>query len=335
MRGTDSARAVAVALTANSLLAVAKLAAFLFTGSAAMLSEAIHSLADTANQALLAVGIAQSERPADPDHPYGYGRARYVWSLLSASGVFFIGCGATLLHGVTTLLDPQPLADLPLALGVLALAALLDGGSLIVGLGAVRRSARARGVSTWQYILTGDDPSAVHIVAEDGAAMIGVLLAGLAIAIAAVTGDPRWDAAGSIAIGLLMGSSAVFLINRNRRMLLERAASPTLRARFLAVIHRSPFVEEVHDLKATVIGPDAVKLKAEVEFDGHALAREYLEGKDLERLRAHLRTGEDLETFLVEYGDVIVQRLGDEVDRLEAEIQREVPETRHIDLETN
>lgn len=332
---SESARAVAAALTANLLLALAKGTAFLLTGSASMLSEAVHSTADTANQVLLAIGIARSTRPADPQHPYGYGAARYVWSMLSASALFFIGCGATVWHGVTALMDPQPLTDLRLAFAVLAIAATLDGTSLLFALRAVWRSARDDGVSTWSYITRGDDPAAVHVLAEDSTALVGLLLAAGALGMYQLTGDPRYDAAGSVAIGLLMGVSAAFLIDRNRRLLLQRAAPEPQRARFLAVLRASPFVEEVTDVKATVLGPDAVRFKAEVEFDGHALAREHLATLDLAALRRRLDSREALERFLGDYADHIVERLGDEVDRLEGEVHRQVPETAHVDLETS
>lgn len=332
---TDSARAVTIALLADLLLAAAKLTAFAFTGSASMLSEAVHSLADTANQALLAVGVVRSRRPPDPEHPYGYGAARYVWSLLAAAGVFFVGCGATVWHGMMKLVDPPELGQLPLAFGVLALALVVDGASFLVGLSAVRRLARAAGVPVWQYVTRGDDPSAVHVVTEDGVALLGIVIAASALGLSALTGSPTWDALGSIAIGLSMGAGAIFLIERNRRLLLGPAASTSQRTRFLEVLRRSPFVEQVKDVKSEVIGPEALRLKAEIEFDGRALARRYLEGQDMGELSQRLREPAALEHFLVEFADEIVEDLGDEVDRLEEEIRREIPESRHVDLETD
>ncbi len=331
----SSRRAVFTALAADLALAVAKLVAWGLTGSAAMLSEAVHSLADTANQALLVVGQRRALQPADEQHPYGYDRDRFVWALISAVGVVFVGCGVTITHGVRQLFDPHPVEHAALAIGILVLALVLEGISLLTGLHAVRDRARQAGTTLGEALRSDGDTLATAVVMEDGAAVIGALLAIAALGATWVTGDPRYDALGSIAIGVLLGLSAGFLAHRNRTYLLGVAAPARTRARLLAVLEADPVVEHVKDVKVTMIGPDALRFKAEVEFDGRALARAHLAALPHERLAAIRTSDEALQAFLEEYAERLVDALGDAVDDLEAELRAQVPQTRHVDLEAD
>lgn len=325
-------RSLALAVAVDGLMVVIKLAAFAATGSAALLSEALHSGADLANQLLLAVGLRRSRAPADAAHPYGYGRERYVWAMLSATGVLFIGAGATFWNGLQQLLDPHPVERLDIALWTLATALAFDGISFLVALRAVRRQA---GEGSLESALSHRaDPVLVGILAEDGAAIAGVLVAGLGAGLAHVTGEPVFDALGAMGVGLVMGASALFLIDRNRRLLLGRSPAPE-RDAALEVLRESPAVREVMDAKATLIGPDRIRFKAEVVFDGRALAADFLAGHSPEALRERVQTDAALREFLGEFADQVVERLGDEVDRIEDRIQREQPEVVHIDIEVD
>lgn len=183
-----AARSVAVALSANAFLAVAKLVVFLLSGSASMFAEFLHSVADLANQALLAVGLRRSEAPPDAEHPYGYGRERTIWALLAASGVLFLGAGATLWNGLERLVWPGELERLDLALAVLGLALVAEGSSFAV---ALRGLLRSHGREELRETLRHEaDPVLIGVLFEDGAAMVGVLVAGLVVALAHLTGDP-------------------------------------------------------------------------------------------------------------------------------------------------
>ncbi|MGM0576200.1 MAG: cation diffusion facilitator family transporter [Myxococcota bacterium] len=330
-----SARVVLAALLGNVTILLAKLAAFVVTGSASMLSEAMHSLADTANQGTLAVGIRQSRRGADPEHPYGYGRARFVWALVSAVGVLFVGCGVSIYSGIEKVLEPEPLDHLGWAFIVLGVAFVGEGITFTLALRSVRHDARRQEMSVWRYLREGSDPMGVAVFFEDGAALIGVLLAAGALLLTRFLGDPVWDGIGSIAIGVLLGFSAIFLMNKNRDLLVGRAIPPNRRARILRILRRDPVVEGVYDVKSVLLGSDLGRFKAEVEFDGTQVARKFLADVDLDELLERLRTREDLERFLIQYADHIVEALGDEVDRLEEEIRKAAPEVRHIDIETD
>ncbi len=328
----ETSRSLAVAVAVDGLMVVVKLVAFAATGSAALLSEAVHSAADLANQLLLAVGLRRSQAPADAEHPYGYGRERYVWAMLSATGVLFIGAGATFWNGLQQLLHPQPLQRLDLALWTLAGALLFDGASFLVALRAVRQ--QADGGSLSEALSHRADPVVVGIVAEDGAAIAGLAVAGLGAGLAHATGQPAFDALGAMGVGVVMGIGALFLIDRNRRLLLGR--SPEVeREAAVEALRESPAVRTVLDTKATLIGPEQIRFKAEVEFDGRALAADFLAERSAGELRALLESDEALRGFLGEFADRIVERLGDEVDRIEARIREENPDVVHIDIEVD
>jgi len=330
---TTSTRAVAVALFVDFVIGAAKTVAFLLTGSTAIMAEVLHSAADLTNQSLLVVGIVRSRRQPDGEYPYGFGRARYIWALLSAAGVLFVGSGVSVVRGAQQLWAPEPLEHLGWGFVVLAGSLVAESISLAFGLSAVRRSARKSDQSVWRYLRKGPDPMGVAVVLEDAPAVLGVLIALTGLGLAERTGNPAWDGAASIAIGLLLGVSAVFLINRNRRLLLGPAPPSESVARMLAVLEQSPLVARVQDVKVSQLGADAVRFKAEVTFDGRELARRLLAGRDLDATWSTLNGPQALERLLVEFGGEVTEAIGDEVDRLEAEVTEAAPEARHVDLE--
>ncbi len=332
---SGSATAVYAAICGNTVVMVAKFIAFALTGSGAMLSEGIHSFADVSNQALLALGISRSRRKPDPSHPYGYGAARFVWALISAVGIFFVGCGVTIYHGVTTLLHPHPIESGSVALGVLIFSFLIEGATLAVAVRAVTQDAHKQGLTLWGFIREGTDPTGVAVLLEDFAACLGILIAAGAIGLTALTGDPVWDSIGSIVIGLLLGLVAIFLVDRNRVALLGSAAPEKQRSLIVRVLENDPVVESVHDVKATVLGVEGIRFKAEIEFDGEELARRWLSGHPVAELKAEARSDVGLHALLVRYGDHLIDFLGDEIDRLEADIKRVVPQARHVDIEAD
>lgn len=333
---SGSSLAAGAALGANLALASAKLVAAALTGSAAMLSEALHSVGDSVSQISLLVGIRESERRPDRQHPYGYGRSRWVWALISAVGVLFVGAGASVFNGLDKLVTPEPLENLGWAIGVLGAAFLLEGISFLVAVRTVRRAARETGVSMATYMRTGADPVAVAVVLEDGAALVGVAIAAATLALAAMTGEARWDAAGSIAIGGLLATSAVFLVRRNIDLLTGRAIPDRVRAEIIRVLEQTPAVEEVMDVKTTVLGAESARFKAEVEVDGRAVARRWIaeNAERFEALRRALDVDEArLQRILGDFAGEVVDELGAEIDRIEARIRDIAPEIEHIDLE--
>jgi len=185
------------------------------------------------------------------------------------------------------------------------------------------------------YMNKGSDPTGVAVLLEDSAAVIGVLIAGTALTLAWVTGNPVWDAIGSITVGLLLGLVAIFLINRNREILIGMPASELQQTRILTVLARDPVVEAVRDVKTSMLGADGIRFKAEIQFNGEEVARRWLDKQDFADLRKELADEASARAFLVRYGDHLIDFLGDEIDRIEAEIQEAVPEVRHVDIEAD
>ena len=322
--------AVSAAIVGNSIVMAAKFVAFLFTGSAAMLSESLHSLADTVNQVLLMVGIVRSNRSADQRFPFGYGAERAIWALMSAVGIFFLGAGVTVYHGVNTLLHPHPLEDLGWAVGVLAASFVIEGYVLTIAIKAVRREADGRPLLP--FIRQEADPTGVAVLLEDLAACLGILVAAAGIVATHVTGSSMYDALASISIGLLLAGVAIFLIARNRDLLVGPAIPLEARRRIEEIIEQNPAVEKIVRLRTRVLDPQTYRVAADLEFEGEVLARK-LEPK-LREAYARIETYEDFQAFAARYADDVVEQLGDEVDSIEEAIRRTLPKARYLDIET-
>ncbi|KAG0555565.1 hypothetical protein KC19_12G178400 [Ceratodon purpureus] len=336
-----SQRAVAVAIVCNFLVLALKVGVWIMTSSHVMLAEAVHSAADLANQGLLAYGLISSRRAPDALHPYGYSRERFVWSLISAVGIFCLGCGATIVHGVQNLATAEPLTNVTLAASVIAGSMVMEGASLIVAYGAVKKGAAAEGMSLREYLWRGHDPTSVAVLMEDGAACAGLVIAGMALATAEFTGNPMWDPIGSILVGNLLGVVAIFLIQRNRQALLGRSIDDVDMRRIINLLIADPVVEGLYDCKSEVIGPGEYRFKAEIDFNGVVIVQNYLQraGRDnwMEEFRKAVNNpdGSVLDRVLAEYGEEVVSAVGCEVDRLEKDIQKLVPGIRHVDIEAH
>ncbi len=331
-----SKAAVYSAIGANAFVMVAKFVGFALTGSGTMLAEGIHSLADVGNQSLLAVGMSRAQQPATPEHPYGYGRDAFVWALMSAVGIFFLGCGVTVAHGVQALIEGghHDEASTPwINLGILALSFVAEGASLAVAVRGLSKQAKARGVSFVTHVRTTDDVFGIAVLLEDSAAVLGVVLAAIAVGLSHYTHSPYWDAIGSLLIGALLGGVAFVLMQRNRALLIGQSIGKAELERMNKIFENDPVVENVVMARAVVEGADAYHISAEIDFDGRVLARRHLEGQDLDALAAELDNGEKLLAFLEEFGDAVTDQVGDEVDRLEARIRKVLPRARHVDLE--
>ena len=328
-----STKAVYAAIVANSIVAVLKFIGFALSGSGAMLSEGIHSIADVSNQVLLAVGISRSEQAPDEDHPYGYGRDTFVFAMISAVGIFWFGCGVTLYHGITSLMHPHPVQELSIAIGILVVSGVIESVTLWMAWVAVRDSAKKANQTLSEFMLKGSDPMGVAVLLEDGAAVLGILVALAALGMSLVTGNPIFDAIGSILIGVLLGLVAIFLVIKNRTALLGQSMSAENTSRVVEALKTDPVVEAVNDVKTTVLGTNQARFKAEVEFDGEAVARRFLATQDLTATWDDINDEAALRAFLIQYGDHIIDALGDEIDRLETKIRTVAPEIRHVDLE--
>ena len=357
-------RAVNVAVKANTLIFFTKLGAYGVTGSSVMLAEAVHSAADILNQSLLWLGIRSSNKAPDENYNYGYRRERFVWSLISAVGVFFAGSGVSVAHGVHTLLAPETLQveHIGVGIGVLAASAAVDAYSLRVAYAALRDNAAARNMSLTDFVRAGHDPTSVAVVAEDAAAVAGCGVATAALLAAHVTGNMAYDAFGSIAVGGVLGLTATYLINSNRLLLLGRSLGDEKMRRVTDAIRSDPVVTEVYRAKSEELGPGSYRFVAEIEFSGAKVVERYLrsgDGAKRRQLHAMFRDAaremesdhgirgaslsfadEDracagMDAALRLYGEEVVTAVGDEVDRMEKTIVGVEPTIHYVDLETN
>ena len=296
-----------------------------------MMSEAIHTAADLLNQILLYIGIVRSTKSADPDFDYGYAAERYVWALISAVGIFFLGCGVSVFHGVSALFEHHEVKSSATAIGVLIFALFVEGYVLWVAVKAVLDQAEGKPFFT--YMRTEADPATVAVVLEDAAACLGVIIAMIAIIMAQVTGHAYWDAIGSITIGVLLGLIAVWLIYRNTQLLVGSSIPPKIRDQVRRIIDANPAVEEIVDMKTRILDTETYRIKADIRFDGEALAEKLK--PQVDAAFGSIKTPEDLHKFAKEYADDVVELLADEIDAIEKKIQQEVPKARHMDLEAD
>lgn len=259
---------VIIAFAANIVVALAKSVAAFLTGSASMLAEAAHSWADAGNEVFLLVAERRSARGKDEEHPFGYGREAYIWSLFAAFGLFTVGAVVSVMNGIRELVDPEPATDYLIGYIVLAVAFLFEGFSLAQSLRQARRTARGLETQTFGYVLNGSDPTLRAVVAEDSAALAGLVVAALGLLLHEVTGSAVFDAIGSIVIGAILALVAIVLIDRNRRFLV--GAAPPKRYRHSAglALLASPDIERVTYLHLEFIGPGRLYLVAAVDLVG-------------------------------------------------------------------
>jgi cation diffusion facilitator family transporter len=272
---SGSTGVVIVALAANVGIAVAKFVAAAWTGSSAMLSEAIHSLVDTGNQGLLLLGIKRAQRPADALHPFGYSRELYFWSFVVAILLFSLGAGVAIYEGVDKLLDPHPITDPFVNYAVLAVAFALEAFSATK---ATSEFNRRRGSAPALIALrSSKDPALFTVLLEDLAALIGLTIAAIGIGISHATGSPAADGYASILIGLLLGAVAAFMSIEIRSLIIGEAASPAARRdiqeAIVAELAPGRPLRAVNEIRTVHLGPRDILVAASVDFeDGETAA---------------------------------------------------------------
>ena len=252
----NSLRAVLLALGANFAIFLAKLAAAVLTGSGAMLAEAIHSLADCGNQGLLLLGMRQAGKPPSDEYPLGWGRALYFWSFVVALLLFAVGGLFSVYEGVHKLMHPEPLHWPWVALGVLVFGLVMESVSMH---GCLREVNRARGEQTlWRWFRETRSSELLVIFGEDLAALLGLCVAALAIGATMLSGNLLFDALGTIVIGVLLVGVAIALANEVKALLIGQGVEPRRRAELLAFLRGRPEVAEVLNLITLQMGPDVM-----------------------------------------------------------------------------
>jgi cation diffusion facilitator family transporter len=254
--GGDSTRAILFALGANFAIAVSKGVAAYFTGSSAMLAETVHSLADCGNQLLLLLGMRQAKRPPSPDYPLGYGKAIYFWSFLVAVMLFTVGGMFSLYEGIHKLQHPEPLKQWWWAAGVLTFGIAAEAVSMRACLVEVNKARGSR--SLWQWFRESRQAELVVIFGEDLAALFGLVFALVAVLTAVVTGNPIWDAVGTIAIGALLIVVAVFVAIEVKAMLIGQSVDPARQQQIRDFLDTRPEIAQVISLITLQLGNEVM-----------------------------------------------------------------------------
>jgi len=259
-----SKKAVVAALVANTVIAISKFAVFLITGAASLLAESIHSVADAGNQGLLLYGSKAAARPADEEHPFGYGNRRYFWAFIVALVLFSMGGLFAIYEGVEKLRHPHELESIELAIGLLVFAIVVETISFRT---AIIEANKVRGDQSWmRFIRRSKLPELPVVLLEDLGALLGLVFALIGVTMAQVTDEPRWDAAGSLSIGVLLVVIALFLAAEMAGLLLGEAASDEDISRMRVAITAHDNVDRLIHLRTEHIGPDEIVVAAKASF---------------------------------------------------------------------
>ena len=270
MAAGGGTKAVLAALFANLAIAIAKFVGFAVTRSASMLAEGVHSCADTGNQALLLLGGRLSKREPTPRHPFGYGRERYFWSFVVSIILFTLGALFAINEGIEKVRHPHELESLWVAIGILIFGIVVESLSFRT---AIVESNKVRGKLSWgTFIRRSRTPELPVVLLEDLGAMFGLVFALIAVVLAEVTGEPRWDGVGTLVIGVLLGIIAIVLAIEMKSLLIGESATEEDRARLRAALDDSPEIDRVVDLRTQHLGPEELLVAAEVDFADHLSA---------------------------------------------------------------
>jgi len=270
----DSTRAVIAALGANLGIAATKFAAFLITGSASLLAESVHSVADSANQVLLLVGRIRSRREETVEHPFGFGAERYVYAFIVAVVLFVVGAIFSLYEGVSRIRHPETVVSPAVAFAVLGVAIALEAFSFRT---AIKESGRSKGAASWRaFVRHAKAPELPVVLLEDFAALIGLGCALIAVILTTVTGNGRWDGVGSLAIGLLLGCVAAVLAVEMKSLLVGESATLETQRSIATAIEGAAGIERVIHLRTLHVGPESLLVAAKVavcrEATGQAIS---------------------------------------------------------------
>jgi cation diffusion facilitator family transporter len=261
---SSSKKVIYAALIGNGLIAVTKFIAATITGSSAMLSEGIHSTVDTSNQMLLLYGLKRSQKPADDQFPFGYGREVYFWSFVVAILIFAIGAGISVYEGVHQLMDPQPLQNVIVNYIVLAFAMLFEGGAWYFAMREFKKTKGRRGYL--EAIRQAKNPSIFVVLFEDSAAMLGLLVAFFGILLGQLTGNIYYDGLASVVIGLILAATAIWLAYEIKGLLVGESALPHVVEEIRRLANQHDEIEHVNEVLTMHMGPEDILVNISVDF---------------------------------------------------------------------
>lgn len=260
---SSSKKIIYAALIGNALIAITKFIAAIITGSSAMLSEGIHSVVDTGDQLLLLLGLKRSQRPPNKYFPFGYGKEVYFWSFVVAILIFAVGAGVSLYEGVTHLLHPEPIENFTVNYVVLGFAVLFEGGAWIIGFWEFKKSTST---GYFRAVHRGKDPSLFVVLFEDSAALIGLSFAIAGNLLCQYTGNYIFDGIASVAIGLVLGITAIWLAYETKGLLIGESANPEVIDGVREIAGSYPSVKKVNEVLTLHMGPEFILVNLSVDL---------------------------------------------------------------------
>ena len=286
MSTSGGAKAIVAALGANAGIAVAKFIGFAVTGSSSMLAESVHSVADTANQGLLLLGRKTSQRAADREHPFGYGRDRYFYSFVVALLLFTLGAAFAVYEGIHKIESPEPLTAPIVAVIILAIAVVLEGYSFRTAIGESRELKGT--ASWWRFLRQAKAPELPVVLLEDTGALCGLTFALLGVVLTLVTGNSVWDGIATVAIGLLLGAIAVFLIVETKSLLIGEGVTQDVLDTIVRELEADK-VDRVIHIRTEYLGPDALLIAAKIALAAVLTVAEVAEAIDAAEARVRAK----------------------------------------------
>lgn len=325
-------KSVVAALIGNFFVTILKTIVAVFTGSASMFAESVHSFADTLNQSLLLVGLKRSKKPADHIRGYGYGIERFFWSLISACGILFIGAGVTIYHSINSLLSGETFYIFSLgSILVLFLALVIESITLFIAIKEIQ------GRKKFSFKIFEDaDPITLAVVYEDSAAVLGVLVVLFAQFLMFLTKNNFYDSIGGIIIGLILGFLAILLIIKNHNYIIGKSINEKAKEEIIELLLEDPCVEKIIEFKSVAVDIKKYRIYASVEWNGTPLYEEIYEAGDLREEFENIKNDfKEFTKLMFKTTDRIPRLVGAHIDEIEKKIIEKFPEVLYVDIEIN
>lgn len=331
---TQGNKSVIAALFGNTFVTIIKTAVAVVSGSSSMFAESVHSFADTLNQSLLLVGLKRSKRPADNARGYGYGIERFFWSLISACGILFIGAGVTVYHSIESLIhhSSNPVNDYNLyTVIVLLIALVIEGATLII---ALRELKGKKEFSKETFI--NADPVTLAVVYEDGAAVLGVLVALTAQFLMHITSNNVYDSIGGIIVGFILGILAIILIVKNHQYIIGKSLDQETTEEIIEFLLEDPCIENISEFKSVAIDINKYRIYTTVEWNGSPLYEEIYDAGDLKEEFDEIKNDfREFTKLMFKTTDRIPRLVGSHIDEIEKKIKDKFPQIEYVDIEIN
>ncbi len=331
---TEGNKSVVSALIGNTFVTIIKTIVAVFSGSASMFAESVHSFADTLNQSLLLIGLNRSKRPADHIRGYGYGIERFFWSLISACGILFIGAGISVFHSIDSILkyESTSIHDYNyFSIAILLIALVVEGTTFFIAIKELKGKEKMS-----KKILEKADPVTLAVVYEDGAAVLGVFVALGAQIVTHFTGNGIYDAMGGIIIGLILGFLAILLIVKNYQYIIGKSLDKEEADKITELLLEDPCIENISDFKSVAVDINKYRIYATVEWNGSPLYEEIYEAGDLREEFDNIKDNfQEFAKLMFKTTDRIPRLVGNRIDEIEKRIKEKFPEIMYVDIEIN